>query len=74
MEKKNTGTIAFRFRQVLLYYIRRSAPTFVLLKLRLRIICPTDFNKNTFVWGSYAILHPPYSPDLAPSDFHLFGP
>ena len=20
------------------------------------------------------LLHPPYSPDLAPSDFHLFGP
>jgi hypothetical protein len=21
-----------------------------------------------------ALEHPPYSPDLAPSDFHLFGP
>ena len=20
------------------------------------------------------LIHPPYSPDLAPSDFHLFGP
>ena len=20
------------------------------------------------------VLHPPYSPDLAPSDYHLFGP
>ncbi|KAJ4437644.1 hypothetical protein ANN_17789 [Periplaneta americana] len=27
---------------------------------------------NTFGWE--VIQHPPYSPDLAPSDFHLFGP
>ncbi|KAG8229468.1 hypothetical protein J437_LFUL008242 [Ladona fulva] len=24
--------------------------------------------------GWTALPHPPYSPDLAPSDFHLFGP
>ena len=27
---------------------------------------------SSFTWTT--ILHPPYSPDLAPSDFHLFGP
>ena len=27
---------------------------------------------NSFGWTT--ISHPPYSPDLAPSDFHLFGP
>ena len=27
---------------------------------------------SSFGWTT--ILHPPYSPDLAPSDFHLFGP
>jgi hypothetical protein len=40
-----------------LCYITRSAPTFVQLELRLRIIRRTDFNKNTFVWGPYAILY-----------------
>jgi len=24
--------------------------------------------------GLEVLLHPPYSPDLAPSDYHLFGP
>ena len=27
---------------------------------------------SSFGWTT--ILHPPYLPDLAPSDFHLFGP
>ena len=27
---------------------------------------------SSFGWTT--ISHPPYSPDLAPSDFHLFGP
>jgi histone-lysine N-methyltransferase SETMAR len=26
-----------------------------------------------FLWAKN-MEHPPYSPDLAPSDFHLFGP
>jgi hypothetical protein len=26
-----------------------------------------------FLWANN-MEHPPYSPDLAPSDFHLFGP
>ena len=25
-------------------------------------------------WGWQVLKHPPYSPDLAPSDYHLFGP
>jgi hypothetical protein len=25
-------------------------------------------------FASAVFLHPPYSPDLAPSDYHLFGP
>jgi len=34
-----------------------------------------------FLWAKglkaneiHSLLHPPYSPDLAPSDYHLFGP
>jgi histone-lysine N-methyltransferase SETMAR len=31
-----------------------------------------DLIRTTFRWER--LEHPPYSPDLAPSDFHLFGP
>ena len=30
----------------------------------------TDWLRDEFHWGTFD--HPPYSPDLAPSDFHLF--
>jgi hypothetical protein len=39
--------------------------------------CPHTINKTNetlrnFKWE--VLEHPPYNPDLAPSDFHLFGP
>ena len=39
--------------------------------------CPQSANQTTTMLGSFkweVLQHPPYSPDLAPSDFHLFGP
>ena len=32
----------------------------------------TTATQRSFKWE--VLQHPPYSPDLAPSDFHLFGP
>jgi hypothetical protein len=32
----------------------------------------TNETLRNFKWE--VLKHPPYSPDLAPSDFHLFGP
>jgi histone-lysine N-methyltransferase SETMAR len=39
--------------------------------------CPYSANQTTAALRSYkreVLQHPPYSPDLAPSDFHLFVP
>jgi transposase len=39
--------------------------------------CPHSANQTTATLRSLkweVLQHPPYSPNLAPSDFHLFGP
>jgi hypothetical protein len=39
--------------------------------------CPQSANQTTATLRSFkweVLQHPPYSPELAPSDFHLFGP
>jgi len=39
--------------------------------------CPHSANQTTATLRSFqreVLQHPPYSPDLTPSDFHLFGP
>ncbi|GBN21363.1 hypothetical protein AVEN_192476-1 [Araneus ventricosus] len=41
-------------------------------KARLHTVSVTRDLKQRFRWN--VLEHPPYSPDLAQSDFHLFGP
>jgi hypothetical protein len=56
--------------------IRRMLEDFPLLLLhdnaRPRTANKTNETLRNFKWE--VLKHPPYSPDLAPSDFHLFGP
>src|ERR1043166_3000237 len=44
---------------------------------KIGILCtkPTpDFSLYLRIFGWETLQHPPYSPDLAPSDYHVFGP